>query len=135
MSRYYEKSIIEQEIEEMRRGKDLYTWEETKRNIREARYRLSLRTESFISHNGNVGAAMANHKVIGGGGNGGGGNGNSGTRKIPTDTYVDDSDIDEYTIRPSPPAANGGSGGEVDRMHYLSAAKLTEESSIKMMSP
>ncbi len=113
----------------MRRGKDLFTWEETKRNIREARYRLSLRTESFISHNGNVGAAMANHKVIGGG------NGNGGIRKVPKDTFVDDSDIDEYNNRPSPSAANGGSGGEADRLHYLSPAKLTEESSLKMMSP
>ena len=36
-------------------GKDTPAWQETKRNIREARYRLSLRTESLVStNNGNM---------------------------------------------------------------------------------
>jgi hypothetical protein len=41
-SRYYEKSIIEQEIEELR-GRRKANWTETKNSIREARYRLSLK--------------------------------------------------------------------------------------------
>lgn len=56
--RYYEKSIIEQEIGEQRAGTNLPNWAETKRNIREARYRLSLRTESLenslATHNGSL---------------------------------------------------------------------------------
>ena len=47
IARYYEKSIIEQEIEEQRKGNNSPAWVETKRNIREARYRLSLRTGSL----------------------------------------------------------------------------------------
>ena len=54
LSRYYEKSIIEQEIDEQRKGNNFMHWAETKRNIREARYRLSLRTESLASHNGHT---------------------------------------------------------------------------------
>ena len=54
LSRYYEKSIIEQEIDEQRKGAESVNWAETKRNLREARYRLSLRTGSLISHNGNT---------------------------------------------------------------------------------
>ena len=47
--RYYEKSVIEQEIEELR-GRRHENWMETKQSIREARYRLSLKgNESLTS--------------------------------------------------------------------------------------
>lgn len=68
--RYYEKSIIEQEIEEKRKGPNRPKWQETKHSIREARYRLSLRSESVeggslktnISNNGTLnGGSMANN--------------------------------------------------------------------------
>ena len=44
--RYYEKSIIEQEISESRSRRQT-TWDETKRSLRDARYRLSLRAGSL----------------------------------------------------------------------------------------
>ena len=131
MCRYYEKSIIEQEILEMRKGKDSFTWEETKHNIREARYRLSLRTESFISQNGNIPSTIKE----------------PGSNDKYDDAY--------YTFIPPPSkpvpaeADNGGAangdcelgedndGGVVDDANYLSAAKLfdDESSSLKLMSP
>ena len=43
--RYYEKSIIEQAINE-ERNNIANNWEETKQSIRDARYRLSLSTQS-----------------------------------------------------------------------------------------
>ena len=44
--RYYEKSIIEQELEELRKDDDV--WEKTKNDIREARSRLSLRPMDLL---------------------------------------------------------------------------------------
>ena len=47
-SRYYEKSVIEQEIEELR-GRRQANWIETKQSIREARYRLSLKGNESLA--------------------------------------------------------------------------------------
>ena len=47
-SRYYEKSVIEQEIEELR-GRRQANWIETKQSIREARYRLSLKGNESLT--------------------------------------------------------------------------------------
>ena len=47
-SRYYEKSVIEQEIEELR-GCRREHWIETKQSIREARYRLSLKGNESLA--------------------------------------------------------------------------------------
>ena len=47
-SRYYEKSVIEQEIEELR-GRRRDNWIETKQSIREARYRLSLKGNESLA--------------------------------------------------------------------------------------
>ena len=46
--RYYEKSIIEQEIGELR-GRRKDNWNETKASIREARFRLSLKGNDRIN--------------------------------------------------------------------------------------
>ena len=48
LSRYYEKSVIEQEIEELR-GRRRDNWIETKQSIREARYRLSLKGNESLA--------------------------------------------------------------------------------------
>ena len=45
-SRYYEKSIIKEEIEEQRSIIN-NNWDETKKSIKEARYRISLEMEQF----------------------------------------------------------------------------------------
>lgn len=45
--RYYEKSIIEQAINQERTMMGKH-WEETKKSIRDARYRLSLSTNSEL---------------------------------------------------------------------------------------
>ena len=47
-NRYYEKSIIEQAINQERSSRAAY-WEETKKSIREARYRLSLSNNSDLA--------------------------------------------------------------------------------------
>ena len=44
--RYYEKSIIKEEIEEQRNIVNNH-WDETKKSIKEARYRISLEMEQF----------------------------------------------------------------------------------------
>ena len=48
VTRYYEKSIIEQAINQERSSRAAY-WEETKKSIREARYRLSLSNNSDLA--------------------------------------------------------------------------------------
>jgi len=48
-NRYYEKSIIEQAINQERSNMASH-WEETKRSIRDARYRLSLSNNSDVLH-------------------------------------------------------------------------------------
>ena len=45
--RYYDKSKIEEEIEELRSSGGREHWRETKRSIRDARYRLSLQRNSL----------------------------------------------------------------------------------------
>ena len=47
--RYYEKSIIEQAINQ-ERSKLANNWEETKKSIRDARYRLSLSNSEHAEH-------------------------------------------------------------------------------------
>ena len=48
LPRYYEKSIIEQAINDQRSNSNNH-WDETKHSIREARYRLSLHSDSIES--------------------------------------------------------------------------------------
>jgi hypothetical protein len=49
-ARYYEKSIIEQEIEEQRKGPNQPSWAETKRSLREARFRLSQSMDNGLNN-------------------------------------------------------------------------------------
>ena len=48
LPRYYEKSIIEQAINDQRSNSNNH-WDETKQSIKEARYRLSLPSDSIES--------------------------------------------------------------------------------------
>ena len=50
MFRYYEKSIIEEELEVLRGG-HTNNWERTKKDIKEARYRLSIKPDHSVPFN------------------------------------------------------------------------------------
>ena len=69
-ARYYEKSIIEQEIEEQRKGPNQPSWAETKRSLREARFRLSQSMDNGLN-NGNVQPSTVPTARNGNGGRGG----------------------------------------------------------------
>jgi hypothetical protein len=73
IGRYYEKSIIEQEIEEQRKGPNQPSWAETKRSLREARYRLSQSIDNGLNSSAaKTPAATTGTTSNGSGGRGGG---------------------------------------------------------------